>query len=101
MYPVKTELIVSAYENDIDLDKLEEYTNYMSEMMLSNEFPPIHWYWSIADWSSQEYFMNWKELKDCKPDEEIFILTDWHHRVLAAIATNTPYLWGIDCPLYS
>ncbi len=90
---IKTEFIISAFENDIDSDKLEEYTNIMKTEMLSHSFPPILGFPTIIDENDiGEFFLNGEEVTEEHIGKLCWKVTDGHHRSLSAIAARLPYL---------
>lgn len=85
--------IISAFENIIDVDKLEKYTNIFNSKMLSHGFPPIKGYPNIIDESDVgKEFLSGNVVSEDNIGEYVWVLTDGHHRTLAALEANVPYL---------
>ena len=90
---VDTNLLVSAFENAMDFDKIEEYTDVYREQMLSNEFPPILGHPSILDEGDiGNYFMNGDEITEDDLGKQVWMVTDGHHRSISAINAKVPYI---------
>lgn len=90
---ISPELIISAFANPIDDSKVEYYTHIMSEKMLSHDFPPISGYPTIIDENDVgDYFLTGEEITDNHIGQQVWVVTDGHHRTLAAIAANLPFI---------
>lgn len=97
IHRIPTDIIVSAFQNEIDPEKLEKYTAVMKEEMLSNNFPPIIGYFSCINWWDIEdklEFMNGRIATERDLHKTIWKVTDGHHRTLAAIEAKVPYLYA-------
>lgn len=90
---IKTGLIISAFENAIEPDKLQLYTDIMSVEMLGHSFPPIQGYpHEIDDSDIGGYFLNGNPIEWADLGKIAWKVTDGHHRSLAAIEANLPYI---------
>lgn len=90
---IKTEYIISAFANEIDQEKLEKYTQIMQQEMLQHNFLPIFGYPSILDESDiGNKFLTGKEVTEEHIGKLVWFVTDGHHRSLAAIDANIPWL---------
>jgi len=90
---VKPSLIISAFENPIDENKVEEYTNIMRNEMLSHSFPAITGFPTVIDDSDVgNYFMSGEEITEEHIGKQVWKVWDGHHRVISAIAANLPYI---------
>lgn len=93
---INPRMIVSAFDNMIDSDKVEQYTEVMqSEYDFEYTFPPILWYPSIITddmVTFQDEFLSWDVITDDMVGKECWMVTDWHHRTLAAINSWKTYI---------
>ena len=90
---VNPKLIISAFANEIDHDKLDEYTEIMRAEMLSHSFPPIEGFPAIIDDSDiGEEFLSGAEVTTNDIGKKVWKVTDGHHRALSAIAANLPQI---------
>lgn len=90
---IKTDRIISAFENVIENSKVEEYAEIMSNEMLSHNFPPIQGFPNIVSKEDiGEYFMAGGKVTRQDVGKLVWMVTDGHHRTLAAIQANLPYL---------
>lgn len=90
---IKTNRIISAFQNEMDYDKLGEYAEIMAVQMLSHEFPPIQGYPVIIDDNEiGDCFLTGEEITEDHAGQLAWMVTDGHHRTLAAIQANLPYL---------
>jgi len=90
---IKTGLIISAFANDIEPDKVENYTEIMKAEMLSHNFPPIMGYPVIIDEDDLEgSFIDGSNIAETCLGKMAWMVTDGHHRSLAAIEAGLPYL---------
>ncbi len=90
---IKTGLIISAFENSIDYNKLEEYTDILREEMLSNNFPPIKGFPRIiSEDDIDREFLTGELVEEHHIGKLAWMVTDGHHRSLANIAANVPYV---------
>lgn len=85
-------LIISAFDNEIDQQKVEDFTVILKLDMLGHNFPEIAGFPHIIDENdlSKEFLCG-----DPVTEEYIgklaWMVTDGHHRSLAAIAAQLPY----------
>lgn len=88
--------IVSAFENAIDDNKIEQYTNNMLETYdFEYTFPPIKWFPLIIDEdiiNKYQFFLSWKEIPNDYIWKKIWAVTDWHHRVISACNAHKKYI---------
>jgi len=85
--------VISAFANPIDTNKVEQYAAILREEMLSNNFPPITGYpYQIEKEDIGEYFLSGKEISKKDVGDIVWKVWDGHHRVLAAIEANLPYI---------
>lgn len=90
---IKPELIVSAFENKMDWDKVTDFTWEMKEKMLSHDFPPILGFPSIVDENDiGKSFLSGNEITEEHLGMLVWNVTDGHHRANAAIFSNIPYI---------
>lgn len=85
--------IVPTFDNTIDTIKLEKYINIMKSKMLGHPFPPISGFPDFIDESMiGSEFLNGKIINKNDIGKYVWRITDGHHRALAAIDANIPYL---------
>lgn len=84
-------LIISAFENYIDDNKVYEYADIMIEKMLSHDFPPIQGFPCVID-ERDVYFVDGRKINESDWGKKAWKVTDGHHRSLAAIEARLPYL---------
>jgi hypothetical protein len=90
---VKPNMIISAFSNPVDYDKVEIYAEIMKAEMLSHEFPPIMGYPAIIDENDiGNYFLDGEEITEEHIGKNVWMVTDGHHRSLASIKANLPYI---------
>jgi len=90
---INPQLIISAFANEIEYSKVEQYTQIMQSEMLGHDFPPIMGYPVIIDENDIcNYFLNGDEVIDSMIGKLAWKVTDGHHRSLAAIAANLPHI---------
>jgi hypothetical protein len=90
---IKTGLIVSAFQNEIDHEKLIEYRDIMSHEMLAHSFPPIMGFPSEIDENDiGNLFINGEEIQESDLGKKVWYVTDGHHRSMAASDAGIPYL---------
>lgn len=90
---VNPRMVISAFANPIDDSKVEEYTNTMKEMMLSHDFPPITGFPTLIDENDiGDYFLSGEEITDEHVGKKAWKVWDGHHRTIAAINANLPYI---------
>ncbi len=90
---IRINRIVSAFQNAIDSDKLERYTEIMRVEMLSHSFPAIMGFPSVINEDDLgQYFLSGEEITEDHIGQLCWNVTDGHHRSLAAIEANLPYL---------
>ena len=90
---IKTGRIISAYANEIDWEKVEKYTHVMSSEMLSHSFPAIWGFPALIDEDhvGQE-FLSRQPIEAHHIGQLAWIVTNGHHRSLAAINAGLPYI---------
>lgn len=99
VFTIRTCRIISAFENEIDEEKLAEYTAIMQIYMLSHDFPPIMGYPSVIDRQMVEdgiEFLDGEIVTENMLGEAVWFVTDGHHRTISAIAAHVPTM---DCTL--
>ena len=90
---IPTNRIMSAFQNEMYPDKLEEYTNIYRELMLSHSFPPIMGYPTIIDEDDiGREFLSGEEITEEHIGMMAWKVTDGHHRAVSATKVNIPYL---------
>jgi len=91
---IRTDRIISAFENCVDYDKVEKYANTMKAEMLSHDFPPILGYPGIIDEDDvdEKMFLNGEVVENEHVGNLVWYVTDGHHRSLAAIEAHLPHL---------
>lgn len=96
---IRTDRIISAFQNEIDESKIEEYTNVMRREMLSHDFPPINGYPSIIDEDDiGMLFLNGEEVDKSHIGTLVWYVTNGHHRAISAINAELPHLaTELDC----
>ncbi len=95
--------VISAFANEINDSKIEEYADIMTREGLLHTFPPIKGFPIIINEDDVERFgafLSGVELKSSDIGEYAWVTTDGHHRVLAAIEANLPYLETKLDPVY-
>jgi len=86
-------LVMSAFANPIDDEKVENYTQIMQQEMLGHDFPPIMGFPRvISEEDVGEYFLTGEEIEDTHIGQKVWVVTDGHHRTLAAINAGLPYI---------
>lgn len=86
-------LVVSAFENEMDWNKVNDYTDKMTADMMQHEFPPIKGFPSeITDEDVGGVWMNGDEITSDDVGKKIWKVTDGHHRTIAAINSALPYI---------
>jgi hypothetical protein len=90
---IRTDRIISAFENEIDWNKVDDYTNIMQEKGLSHDFPPIYGYPHLIDEDDiGKMFLEGSSVEEEHLGHLVWMVTDGHHRSLAAIAAEIPHL---------
>jgi len=90
---IRTDRIISAFQNEIDESKIEEFTNIMRREMLSHDFPPINGYPSFVDEDDiGVLFMNGEVVDESHVGMLVWYVTDGHHRTISAINAELPHL---------
>ena len=85
--------VISAFANPIDYNKVEKYASVFKEEMLSHNFPKITGYpYEIEKEDVGSYFLSGKEITKKEVGEKVWKVWEGHHRVLAAIEAELPYL---------
>jgi len=90
---INTNRIISAFENDINWNKIDKYTAEMQEKMLSHDFPAILGFPSvICEDDLGKCFLTNEEITEEHIGIFVWNVTDGHHRSISAINANIPYL---------
>lgn len=90
---IRVDRIMSAFENGIDQHKVEAYTEAMRVLDVCHEFPPILGFPSVIDEDDVGALFLTRELvEDTMIGEQIWKVTDGHHRSLAAIEAGLSHL---------
>jgi len=90
---INPNLVISAFSNPIDEEKVEKYTAKMQEEMLSHDFPPIMGFPTEIDENDiGDYFLNGNEITEDDIGKRAWKVTDGHHRTLSAINAHLPYI---------
>jgi len=90
---IKTDRIISAFCNEIDVQKIESYTEIMREQMLSHPFPPISGFPSIIDESNfGDCFLTGEEITGEHVGQIAWFVTDGHHRAMSAVNASLPFV---------
>lgn len=90
---IESKYVISAFDNPIDNIKLNKYREEFRNKGLQHSFPKIKGYPNIIDESDiDKTFMDGTEITKEHIGTYSWILTDGHHRVVAAIYENIPYL---------
>ncbi len=78
-HSIKTNRIISAFQNEMDFDKVEKYTAIMKELMLSHDFPPIMGYPRIIDEDDiGENYLNGEPVEFYHVGQLVWMVTDGH-----------------------
>ena len=89
---IRVDRIISAFENDIDEAKIEEYTKVMQREMLSHDFPPIMGYpFIITEDDIGRILLTGEEIEEEHIGCLLWCVTDGHHRSISAINANLPH----------
>jgi hypothetical protein len=90
---INPRMVISAFSNPIDENKVNKYTNIMKEEMLSNDFPSITGFPIIISKDDVgESFLSGEIITEEYIGKQAWKVWDGHHRVLAAINANLPYI---------
>ena len=92
---ISPELVISAFSNPLDYDKIEKYSDVMKDDMLSHNFPPIKGYPIIindGDIMRFGEFLNGENITTKDIGKYAWIVTDGHHRVFSALKVGLPEL---------
>lgn len=89
---IRTNLIISAFANEIDYEKVDEFTKIMKVEMLSHSFPPIEGYPMIIDEDDLEgWYIDGSNISEEDLGKVAWKVTNGHHRSIAAINAKIPY----------
>jgi hypothetical protein len=89
---IDPKLIISAFENGIDHDKVTEFAAYMKMDMLGHSFPEIEGFPSIiTEGDFGKEFLTGEVVTEEHLDKMVWMVTNGHHRSLAAIEAELPY----------
>lgn len=91
---VNPKYIISAFQNEMDYNKVEEYARIMSIKMLSHEFPPIQGYPCKIDEDDimHNSFIDGRKIQPYDLGKTCWRVTDGHHRSLAANIADLPHI---------
>jgi hypothetical protein len=92
---IRCDRIISAFENEIDNDKIEDFMLTLSSEMLSHDFPPILGYpVIIAEEEIGKFFLGeyYSEVTEEHIGQLAWMVTDGHHRSIAAANIKLPHL---------
>lgn len=90
---VNPKMVISAFSNPIDENKVDKYTNEMKQEMLQNDFPAITGFPIIINQEDiGENFLSGEEITEDYIGKQAWKVWDGHHRVLAALNAKLPYL---------
>lgn len=90
---INVNCIISAFANDMDQEKVQQYMEIMKAEMLSHNFPPIQGYPIIIEEDDLEgWFIDGSNIPETMLGKQAWKVTDGHHRSLAAIEAKLPYL---------
>lgn len=86
-------LVISAFVNPIDKNSVEYYEKIFNSKRLNHNLKPILGFPDILNKDDiGKTFMNGESVTKEMVGKYVWILTDGHHRVTAAINTDLPYL---------
>lgn len=89
---VDPNMVMSAFANVIDNEKVEIYTIIMSEEMLGHNFPAATGYpYVIEDSDVGDYFVNGNEINEEHIGMQVWKVWDGHHRMIGASNAKLPY----------
>ena len=90
---ISPNMVVSAYANPLEYNKVKEYEDIFNADYLQHEFPPIEGFPFIIDeYDIGNVFMCGEYISNKYIGKYAWKVTDGHHRTMAAINTNIPYL---------
>lgn len=90
---INPSLIISAFANEMDEEKINQYTEVMKTEMLGHNFPAITGYPVIIDEDDVEgWFLNGDNIAETFLGCIAWKVTDGHHRSYAAINAKLPYI---------
>ena len=92
---IKPTRIISAFQNEMDWKKVNEYTDIMTAEMLSHDFPDIQGFPYIIQEEDVGGMFLTEEIEEEHIGQMAWKVTDGHHRSFAAIAANLPYI-GVE-----
>ena len=96
-YSFRPSRIISAFENCMDYEKIETYTEIMKQEMMSHDFPPILGLLHTIDENDIEddtCFLSGEQIEYKHIGQRAWKVTDGHHRSIAAINACLP---SIEC----
>lgn len=92
---ISPDMIISAFANPIDQEKAERYARDMEDEMMENEFPPIKGFpIKITDGDLERFgeFLSGEPITEDDLGKYAWVTTDGHHRTIAALQANLPFL---------
>ena len=92
-YP--TNRIISAFENEMDWNKVNHYAEIMVYQGFNHEFPPIKGFECVIDQddvNSNTVFMNGAPVLKENIGEKVWKVTDGHHRTFACIKAELGWI---------
>lgn len=92
---IRCDRIISAFQNAMYEDKINEYIEIFQEQYTSHDLPPIKGYPHIVnedDIENELLFLNMEDVNTDHIGQLVWFVTDGHHRSIAAIRTDLPHL---------
>jgi hypothetical protein len=90
---IKTGRILSAFENAMDWDKVERFTDVLRVELLQNDVPPIKGFPDVlSEDDIGKAFLSGEEVTADHVGERVWYVTDGHHRSLAHIEADVRYI---------
>lgn len=92
---ISPSMVISAFANPVDYNKVSRYAEEMRGDMMENDFPPIKGFPIIITDSDIErfgHFMSGEPMTDDDLGEYAWVTTDGHHRTTAALEVELPFL---------
>jgi len=90
---IKPTMIISAFSNEMDWDKVERYADIMKESGMEHGFPAISGYPIIIDENEiGDQFLTGEEVSEHHVGQLAWKVTNGHHRSLGAIKAALPWI---------
>lgn len=90
---IRCDRLISAFENEMDWDKVDEFTQVLKIEMMSHDFPPLEGYPIIIDENDLGLvFMNLNEITEEHIGQLAWKVTNGHHRAFAAVNAGLPHI---------